>query len=214
MKLGGGNRLWKPVELYGLAIRKSVKSAKKAAAKDLSCQFCGEIVRADKLSVHEMNHVRGGAVHACNFCGKKFPYKAYLQHVRAHKKLLAFGRPPKKRCHICSGMYADPYTLKMHIKRMHKERERFKCPTCGKTFAEQRFLNRHETLHTKSFPFNCATCGKGYNVKCALEYHEDTVHTKVRRYVCQVTGCNEAFYVNLYLRRHLEKAHPRLAAGT
>ena len=186
------------------------ESAKKAAAKDLSCQFCGETVKADMLSKHEMSHVRGDALHACNFCGKKLPYKTYVRHVAAHKKVIAFGRPPKKRCHICLKMYAD---LTMHIERVHKERERFKCNTCGKTFAERRFLNRHETLHTKSFPFNCATCGKGYNVKCALEYHEDTVHTKVKRYVCPELGCNEAFYVNLYLRRHLKRAHPWLLAG-
>ena len=160
-----------------------------------------------KLSRHEMFHIRDGTLHECEFCGKKLPYHTWIRHVASHKK----GKAPKVRCNIC---HKSVTCIKQHMKIMHQERERFTCQQCGKTFAEQRFLTRHETIHTKSFRFNCDKCDKGYNVKCALEYHVDTVHTRIKRYVCKVPGCHESFFVNLYLRRHMARFHPEMTTAS
>ena len=110
------------------------------------CSFCSEQVKKSEISRHEMSHIRAGTLYDCNFCGKKLPYKTWIRHVAAHKKILAVGRPPKVTCHICQNSYAD---ITQHIARMHQERQRYPCKQCGKTFAEPRFLQRHETIHTK-----------------------------------------------------------------
>ena len=147
----------------------------------------------------------GGPARTCHYCGKSLlTQRALYKHVRNHEMKLLHGTK-RKQCPLCLKWITN---VKKHTELMHSERERFPCDECGKTFAEVRHLDRHKTLHTKSFRFNCRFCSKGYNVKCALEYHEDTVHTKVKRYICDVPSCGEAFFVKLYLRRHKQRMHP------
>ena len=172
--------------------------------KKIQCQYCDEMVSLLHISRHEMDHLEVPELIPCSLCSRTLRgEKAYRKHVKSHEYRK---NKAKEFCKICQKEVSD---LKSHVRRMHQFRERFKCAECGNTFAEKRHLLRHEMLHTKAYAFNCAFCGKGYNVKCALEYHEDTVHKKVKRYICQAPGCGESFFVNLYLRRHVKKMHPK-----
>ena len=173
-------------------------------AKLIKCNICDKMISAVRFSGHELYHVKhDGKLYTCQYCGKQYPYKTYYRHVRAHERKIRDG-PKREKCDICGKIV---HSVWGHKQYMHKERPRYYCKTCGQSFAEPRGLRRHETLHTSTFLHKCSYCDKGYNVKTALEYHEDTVHTKVKRFKCTVAGCGEAFFVNLYLRRHMEKAH-------
>ena len=158
-----------------------------------------------------MSHLdfEDGQPRTCEYCGDSFmKVTAYKMHLKQHKNQilkLKRGPYPKTQCPICNKWVTYQ---KRHSAIMHSQRERFPCDECGKTFAEIRYLERHKALHTEQFLFRCKFCNKGYNVKCALEYHEDTVHTKVKRYVCPIIECGESFFVNLYLRKHMKKVHP------
>ena len=112
----------------------------------VSCSFCGQEMKNSEISKHEMGHIREGKVYTCSVCGKGMPYKTWVRHEVACKRLATEGRPPKKQCHICLNPYAD---LAGHMARMHEKRERYPCNQCGKTYAEPRFLERHEIIHTK-----------------------------------------------------------------
>ena len=175
------------------------------------CQICHKTVSLRDLSSHEMSHLdfEDGQPRTCEYCGDSFmKVTAYKMHLKQHKNQilkLKRGPYPKTQCPICNKWVTSQ---KRHSAIMHSQRERFPCDECGKTFAEIRYLERHKALHTEQFLFRCKFCNKGYNVKCALEYHEDTVHTKVKRYVCPIIECGESFFVNLYLRKHMKKVHP------
>ena len=111
----------------------------------VSCSFCGQEMKNSEISKHEMDHIRKSKVHTCSVCGKGMAYSTWMRH-KAGCKRRDGERPPKQNCHIC----LKPYTeLAAHIARMHEKRERYPCNLCGKTFAEPRFLQRHEMIHTK-----------------------------------------------------------------
>lgn len=175
----------------------------------VKCQYCDKMIKLINLGPHELDHLDPEIPpKKCSFCDKNFnKERLYARHTKTHLKLIDMkmkGPKEKEQCPICHKWITS---LKQHHELVHSERVRFPCDECDKTFAEKRHMLRHKTLHTKTFRFNCQYCDKGYNVKCALEYHEDTVHTKVKRYVCPVPTCREPFFVKLYMRRHVKKVH-------
>jgi len=52
----------------------------------------------------------------------------------------------------------------------------------------------------------CKECGKGYKSKRNLSVHGN-VHTKLRKYVCQVLGCGKSFTESGGLSRHKKSSH-------
>ena len=131
---------------YNMHIRRHHGAEKDSVETLVSCSFCGQEVKNSEISKHEMEHIRKGKIYNCSVCGKGLPYKTWVRHESACKKLATKGRPPKQECHLCLNSYTE---LAAHIARVHEKRERFPCKQCGKTFAEPRFLERHETIHTK-----------------------------------------------------------------
>lgn len=180
--------------------------------RKIHCKKCDKFIPYCSFQRHELSHIgfEDGEARSCDQCGASFTDEVtFSAHRSAHKQKLKnlLQGPKREQCHICDKWFYAP--VKNHIERVHTERQRFPCDQCQKTFSEERFLRRHMVLHTKQYLFNCRFCDKGYNVKCALEYHEDTVHTKIKRYVCPDESCGESFFVNFYLRRHLKQAHNR-----
>ena len=103
----------------------------------VACQFCGQNIKKALLSSHEMEHVREGVLHTCEYCGKEMPYKTYVRHVSKHRK----GKAPKKECPICHKSVAA-LGLKAHVQR-HEQLKPYPCGVCGKTFSERRNVQRH-----------------------------------------------------------------------
>uniref|UniRef100_A0A8C7VBU3 C2H2-type domain-containing protein n=1 Tax=Oncorhynchus mykiss TaxID=8022 RepID=A0A8C7VBU3_ONCMY len=47
----------------------------------------------------------------------------------------------------------------------------YACPTCGKSFAEARYVKQHQTIHTKERPFKCKLCSKSFSFLSYLIRH-------------------------------------------
>ena len=79
--------------------------------------------------------------YSCDICGKKVRKAAMLSvHLaRAH----GVGAEPFK-CFICGLGTAFETAMRQHVES-HLPYKRYRCPTCGQRYANQRYLNSHQS---------------------------------------------------------------------
>lgn len=120
---------------------------------DFVCQHCGKIVPGDKqntMHYHLKKHM-DDLPHACNICGKQFPFQQQLQiHIAARH-----GQDTEKT-------------------------EIFECPVDGCNFSSHTWSNRrihflrkhcaNEVSKIKD-ENNCKVCNKTFNSSTAFYYH-------------------------------------------
>ena len=86
-----------------------------------------------------------------------------------------------------------------------KEKKKYECKICDKSFAVKRSLNRHKFMHKDDNPYKCITCSKACSNKSDLKKHE-RIHTGERPYNCKY--CLKTFNSTSHLKRH-ERVHTR-----
>ena len=65
----------------------------------------------------------------------------------------------KVECNICKKALKDRYTLKKHIRFVHKGEKAFKCENCITRFTTKKDLSRHiAAVHERKRPFKCDIC--------------------------------------------------------
>lgn len=106
------------------------------------------------------------------------------------------------RCCSCGKTYATQYNLNRH-QRIHANSRPYKCNICGKTFSFRYTLVHHEATHMegKSCLHKCSYCGKGFTTKTSLSRHLQ-LHEKGRPYQCGI--CGKSFAYRYSLTNHQE----------
>ncbi|XP_077180923.1 uncharacterized protein LOC143831646 isoform X1 [Paroedura picta] len=165
-------------------------------------------------------------LHTCPDCGKIFrDSRCFANHRNMHTKAetsdnadgqdaveegkLPHGGPEEGQmkgnpyqCRSCGKIYATQYNLNRH-QRVHADSRPHKCAICGETFTYRYTLLHHEATHAKGKTclHKCPYCGKGFAAKTSLSRHVQ-LHVMGRPYQCGV--CGKAFAYRYLLTHHQE----------
>lgn len=161
----------------------------------------------DNLEYHRRCHISEAYGFTCPECHEKFDHwRSISVHLwRSHvidMELYA--------CDLCSyKTYSFSKLVNMH-KRIHSEERPFLCDTCGKGFKTSKQLRNHKVIHLdkrrqRSFRSGeCDICHRFFSDKRMLRVHKDTVHNKLRPFLCNYCGyaasCRST--LKMHMRQH------------
>lgn len=69
---------------------------------------------------------------------------------------------------------------------------------------EKQSLQRVAGIHV------CDVCNKGFKNKYNLKLHKESVHLKIRKFVCDHRGCGRRFAQNVNLAKHKQIGHQNI----
>ncbi|XP_053158321.1 zinc finger protein 773-like [Hemicordylus capensis] len=110
----------------------------------------------------------------------------------------------KNKCPVCGKSFSSPSSLNYHW-QTHTGEKPFKCPECGKSFCQRTNLVKHQIIHTGEKPFQCSECGKSFYQRTNLVKHQ-TIHTGAKPFKC--LECGKSFS-----RRENLIGHQRMHTG-
>ena len=92
----------------------------------------------------------------CNLCGHRTYRKAYLkQHIElVHQK-----KTYNIKCTECDLIFVCQNRMIKHRNLVHFP-DKYRCPTCHKSFATKTLMTRHMTVHDSEGQFECNECGR------------------------------------------------------
>ncbi|XP_070538928.1 uncharacterized protein [Ptychodera flava] len=170
-----------------------------------SCKECGRCYKTyGGLFLHIRVH-KGKKEFKCTHsdCSYESYYKANLEK---HIATVHENKPPqvkKMKCRYCGKMYRK-CRLEIHI-RSHTGEKPYCCEMCGKMFASQHDLTRHQySLHSVGSPHACTynSCDETFKTKTQLQEHECKVH-RGTKFPCPDEKCGKVFSLKRYLKKHM-----------
>lgn len=157
--------------------------------QNLECDICKKILSSYysmKDHMKSKHSQKSKIQHPCEMCKKKFKSKKRLER---HQTLCQPNNDQKE-------VNEKPQKpVKNHM-----------CSVCGRLFPEKSIMIMHEETHAgKKTP--CHLCGKQFLHKNSLRKHIKVVHSQVKRFVCNIDGCQWKFGYQQTLTRHQARRH-------
>ena len=187
-----------------------------------ACPLCEETDVEDIISHLHIVHL-GNTALKCGVCSfEAFNEKTFEKHKQNHEGV------KKTKCKFCPSWFPDWQSCQDHAKAVHpNERvpimsnsylklnpldtleDSLACDVCGfvcvgRKYLLSKILARHKRrhhLHGEKI-FKCSTCGKSFDTKQRLERHAIHVHSNIRPFHCNHSGCNKSFKTATNLKQH------------
>lgn len=131
-------------------------------------------------------------------CAKHYESKSrFISHLEWHIKVKSFV------CSVplCEASFTTQRSFKAHMNVVHINMKPFVCEICSKGFATNQ-LTVHLCSHSADRPYCCAMegCNGSFSTSAYLKLHVNSVHLKIRPFVCEI--CSKSFATNQKLIRH------------
>lgn len=171
----------------------------------LKCAFCKtRLSNRENMNYHVSCHF--DTKYKCPECGEIFAvWKPLTGHLwRLHKiDMELFG------CDKCE--YKTPSLAKLNNihKLIHSDFKGYSCDQCSKAFKNIKQLRNHKILHkdkSRDLSLYCDVCKRPYFDKRQLRLHMDSVHKKLKPYLCNFCGYKGT-------TKHSLKMHTRQHTG-
>lgn len=121
-------------------------------------------------------------------------------NVKLHILRMHKEREKNHICHVCGKAFYDKFILAEHILFVHTDYRPHKCQICKLGFKTSKSLKEHVGRHYNEKPLACDKCGKSFRLKKHLSKHS-IIHTEGLPFQCNY--CNKRFQRKQYLKNHL-----------
>jgi hypothetical protein len=141
--------------------------------QNITCPSCEKIFTSNySLRVH-VQSIHQKIRHECGECQQSFSRRSTLnQHIKSHHSNIQL---PKYTCDICSKIFIDRVSIRMHMYAVHQEK-RYECKICKIKFALLSDLWNHSFYHRGFMPYNCSVCNFKTVYKCNYKKHLNNQH--------------------------------------
>lgn len=193
-------------------------------SKSLSCFYTWQ----QHMEMHLKDFV-------CNICGKKMNSRIALKrHTLSHmnetekkKWMVKMGKPvepvrhvEESQCPQCPKTFATVTGLNQHVRMIHGNRKKVKCPDCRKSILEQNYRRYHRVFvcpdedHQDVKRVQCPLCIDTFRTDSSFKNHMRTIHAPQRKnelkngeYCC--SRCKKVLRNRKALAQHKFLAHQK-----
>uniref|UniRef100_A0A336KS20 CSON014596 protein n=1 Tax=Culicoides sonorensis TaxID=179676 RepID=A0A336KS20_CULSO len=112
-------------------------------------------------------------------------------------------------CDLCPAQFTNTRACFIHMKKFHMSKKPYKCwyEGCGRLYRSAGQRSAHQnTVHLKLKRFICATCGMSFTDNPKLTSHT-RIHTGERPYKCDFPNCTAQFKQQYDLTKHKNSIH-------
>ncbi|KAJ2938658.1 hypothetical protein O0L34_g11985 [Tuta absoluta] len=160
---------------------------------ELRCAICHvEFAVFQHLREHMNVHFRN---FICDVCDTGYVTRELLyRHKLRHRVTLT-------SCTFCDKVFSSKQRADQHMKTVHFNSKRYKCPDCDERFVEFNMKLRHmQKAHSKSMELSCQICDRIFVAPRALRMHVRQFHMGERRYLC--AECGKGFFTQKQMDEH------------
>lgn len=182
--------------------------------KTFECHLCKKVHKNQQSLIRHMCNKHGCEKQLqcpVRQCSRKFSWKSSMnRHIaQIHGKT-----PHSHSCNLCNKLFSTKDVLRVHIKNIHMNQLRYKCPmpSCSKEFLSRNNLKEHAlavhcqtTISTRTY--SCYICSRICSSKFSLRSHLNYVHIVRKNLKCPVRDCSNKFSQMSFLRAHLAYRH-------
>lgn len=121
------------------------------------------------------------------------------------------GRTKAFLCTHCPNQFEQPQKLLQHLAEIH-DLAVLVCKTCQQSFKTAKGLKEHrmemyckDTIKITAAKIPCPNCEKSFKSTVQLKQHLRTIHTQLKRHICQL--CDRLFSTLDHLKKHVLSQH-------